>query len=82
MCAKRIKFLMTRLSVCSLGVSCNEMIDTPMLLVVREHSIFLKKKISSPVTVRRIIFVLRILYIRTRKNFSSCLLLHFDEFIR
>ena len=25
---------MTRLSVCSLGVSCNEMIDTPMLLVV------------------------------------------------
>ena len=24
--------LMTRLSVCSLGVSCNEMIDTPMLL--------------------------------------------------
>ena len=34
MCAKRIKILMTRLSVCSLGVSCNEMIDTPMLLVV------------------------------------------------
>ena len=34
MCAKRIKFLMTRLSVCNLGVSCNEkMIDTPMLLV-------------------------------------------------
>ena len=26
---------MTRLSVCSLGVSCNEMIDTPMLLVVQ-----------------------------------------------
>ena len=25
---------MTRLSVCSLGVSCNEMSDTPMLLVV------------------------------------------------
>ena len=25
---------MTRLSVCGLGVSCNEMIDTPMLLVV------------------------------------------------
>ena len=25
---------MKRLSVCSLGVSCNEMIDTPMLLVV------------------------------------------------
>ena len=23
--------LMTRLSVCSLGVSCNEMIDTPIL---------------------------------------------------
>ena len=23
------KILMTRLSVCSLGVSCNEMIDTP-----------------------------------------------------
>ena len=23
-----------KLSVCSLGVSCNEMIDTPMLLVV------------------------------------------------
>ena len=34
MCAKRIKFIMTRLSVCSLGVTCNEMIDTPMLLVV------------------------------------------------
>ena len=31
---QRVKFLMTRLSVCSLGVSCNEMIDTPMLLVV------------------------------------------------
>ena len=28
---------MTRLSVCSLGVSCNEMIDTPMLLVVGCH---------------------------------------------
>ena len=28
------KILMTRFSVCSLGVSCNEMIDTPMLLVV------------------------------------------------
>ena len=28
------KILMTRLSVCSLGVSFNEMIDTPMLLVV------------------------------------------------
>ena len=27
MCAKRIKFLMTRLSVCGLGVSCNEMSD-------------------------------------------------------
>ena len=26
--------LMTCLSVCSLGVSCNEMIDAPMLLVV------------------------------------------------
>ena len=25
---------MTRLSVCGLGVSCNEMSDTPMLLVV------------------------------------------------
>ena len=27
MCAKRIKFIITRLSVCSLRVSCNEMID-------------------------------------------------------
>ena len=27
---------MIRLSVCSLGVSCNEMIDTPMLLVVQK----------------------------------------------
>ena len=26
--------LMTRLSVCGLGVSCNEMIYTPILLVV------------------------------------------------
>ena len=34
MCAKRIKFLMTRLSVCGLGVSCNEMNDNPMLLLV------------------------------------------------
>ena len=31
---KMKKIIMTRLSVCSLGVSCNEMIDTPMLLVV------------------------------------------------
>ena len=38
MCAKRIKFLMTRLSVCGLGVSCKEMSDTPMLLVVVTHS--------------------------------------------
>ena len=38
MCAKRIKFLMTRLSVCGLGVSCNEMSDTPMLLVVGPSS--------------------------------------------
>ena len=38
MCAKRIKFPMTRLSVCGLGVSCNEMSDTPMLLVVPKHS--------------------------------------------
>ena len=28
------KILMTRLSVCSLGVSCNEMIDTPILVLV------------------------------------------------
>ena len=28
------KILMTSLSVCSLGVSCNEISDTPMLLVV------------------------------------------------
>ena len=28
------KIMMTRLSVCSLGVSCNDMIDTPMLLIV------------------------------------------------
>ena len=27
---------MTRLSVCGLGVSCNEMNDTPMLLVVAD----------------------------------------------
>ena len=33
---------MTRLSVCSLGVSCNEMIDTPILLVVG-NTIDLKK---------------------------------------
>ena len=31
------KIMMTRLSVCSLGVSCNEIIDTPMLLVVIEY---------------------------------------------
>ena len=31
------KILMTRLSVCSLGVSCNEMIDTPLLLVVYQN---------------------------------------------
>ena len=40
MCAKRIKFLMTRLSVCGLGVWCNEMSDTPMLLVVRIPPLF------------------------------------------
>ena len=40
MCAKRIKFLMTRLSVCGLGVSCNEMNDTPMLLVVGMNYIY------------------------------------------
>ena len=34
------KILMTRLSVCSLGVSCNEMIDTPMLLVVKNDLLF------------------------------------------
>ena len=38
MCAKHIKFLMTRLSVCGLGVSCNEMNDTPMLLVVTQSA--------------------------------------------
>ena len=41
MCAKRIKFLMTRLSVCGLGVSCNEMSDTPMLLVVQQSGTLL-----------------------------------------
>ena len=46
------KNLMTRLSVCSLGVSCNEMIDTPMLLVVLPLSFpvlgfTLKLKLSS-----------------------------------
>ena len=30
---------MTRLSVCGLGVSCNEMNDTPMLLVVVLHHV-------------------------------------------
>ena len=33
------KILMTSLSVCSLGVSCNEMSDTPMLLVVPSVSL-------------------------------------------
>ena len=33
---------MTRLSVCSLGVSCNEMIDTPMLLVVTSGCVTVK----------------------------------------
>ena len=37
LCARNEKILMTRLSVCSLGVSCNEMIDTPMLLVVYKN---------------------------------------------
>ena len=36
------KIMMTRLSVCSLGVSCNEMIDTPMLLVVLSMTYRLK----------------------------------------
>ena len=35
---------MTRLSVCSLGVSCNEMIDTPMLLVVEIYSDMVSSK--------------------------------------
>ena len=30
--------ILTRLSVCGLGVSCNEMNDTPMLLVVELHN--------------------------------------------
>ena len=34
---------MTRLSVCGLGVSCNEMNDTPMLLVVQIPPLFQKK---------------------------------------
>ena len=33
------KILITRLRVCSLGVSCNEMIDTPILLVVHWNGI-------------------------------------------
>ena len=33
------KILTTRLSVCSLGVSCNDIIDTPMLLVVQSTNI-------------------------------------------
>ena len=33
------KMLMTSLSVCSLGVSCNEMSDTLMLLVVNLNAI-------------------------------------------
>ena len=36
------KIMMTRLSVRSLGVSCNEMIDTPMLLVVPHEHILIK----------------------------------------
>ena len=35
------KILMKRLSVCSLGVSCNGMIDTPMLLVVHLNTLVL-----------------------------------------
>ena len=37
---------MTRLSVCSLGISCNEMIDyfdTPMVLVVEKRTTFVKQ---------------------------------------
>ena len=34
--------LMTCLSVCSLGVSCNEKIDAPMLLVVGRLNDFLQ----------------------------------------
>ena len=37
---------MTRLSVCGLGVSCNEMIDTPMLLVVQCLSIYIVPLLS------------------------------------
>ena len=39
------KILLTRLGVCSLGVSCNEMIDTPMLLVVTKQSVLLQNVI-------------------------------------
>ena len=39
------KILMTSLSVCSLGVSCNEMSDTPMLLVVKK-ALFSNLKIA------------------------------------
>ena len=41
---------MTRLSVCSLGVSCNEMIDTPMLLVVRLRGVKFKSFFQDTVT--------------------------------
>ena len=48
---------MTRLSVCGLGVSCNEMSDTPMLLVVQlgsfnSHVIFKCFLSESPVSTR------------------------------
>ena len=60
---------MTRLSVCGLGVSCNEMNDTPMLLVV-EYSCFVwhpykksnrtklkKLKVEHRVTLRVLVLV-------------------------
>ena len=44
------KIMMTSLSVCSLGVSCNEMSDTPMLLVVffrtHHHVTFLDNAVA------------------------------------
>ena len=61
MCAKRIKFLMTRLSVCGLGVSCNEMNDTPMLLVVKNTLVsdqsfcFLIVNIATRIEVRSVL---------------------------
>ena len=43
---------MTRWSLCGLGVSCNEMSDTPMLLVVMERGSKRSAEAAEPIDLK------------------------------